>query len=77
MHMIKDIGIWTMINTVVIALGIKALLDSRKREPDTLYLVKQFNKWNVYHINEEAINKLIQCNTTQEIIKIIEWEKLK
>lgn len=75
--MIKDVGIWAMINTVVISLGIKALLDSRKRDSNTLYLVKQFNKWNVYTINEEAIDKLIQCNTTQEIIKIIEWEKLK
>lgn len=75
--MIKDVGIWSMINTVVIAIGIKTLLDSRKRDSNTLYLVKQFNKWNVYAINEEAIDKLIQCNTTQEIIKIIEWEKLK
>lgn len=66
-----------MINTVVIAIGIKALLDSRKRDSNTLYVVKQFNKWNVYYINEEAIEKLLQCNTTQEIIKIIEWEKLK
>lgn len=75
--MIKDIGLWALINTTVIAIGIKALLDSRKRDSNTLYLVKQFNKWNVYTINEEAIDKLIQCNTTQEIIKIIEWEKLK
>lgn len=75
--MIKDIGLWALINTTVIAIGIKALLDSRKRDSSTLYLVKQFNKWNVYTINEEAIDKLIQCNTTQEIIKIIEWEKLK
>lgn len=75
--MIKDIGLWALINTTVIAIGIKALLDSRKRDSNTLYLVKQFNKWNVYTINEEAIEKLIQCNTTQEIIKVIEWEKLK
>ena len=75
--MIKDIGFWALINTTVIAIGIKALLDSRKRDSNTLYLVKQFDKWNVYKINEEAIEKLIQCKTTQEIIKIIEWEKLK
>ena len=75
--MIKDIGIWALINTTVIAIGLKALLDSRKRDSNTLYVVKQFNKWNVYYINEEAIEKLLQCNTTQEIIKIIEWEKLK
>lgn len=75
--MIKDIGIWALINTTVIAIGIKALLDLRKRDSNTLYVVKQFNKWNVYYINEEAIEKLLQCNTTQEIIKITEWEKLK
>ena len=75
--MIKDIGVWALINTTVIAIGLKALLDSRKRDSNTLYVVKQFNKWNVYYINEEAIEKLLQCNTTQEIIKIIEWEKLK
>ena len=75
--MIKDIGVWALINTTVIAIGIKALLDSRKRDSNTLYVVKQFNKWNVYTINEEAIEKLLQCNTTQEIIKITEWEKLK
>lgn len=75
--MIKDIGLWALINTTVIAIGIKALLDSRKRDSNTLYVVKQFNKWNVYTINEESIEKLIQCNTTQEIIKVIEWEKLK
>lgn len=75
--MIKDIGIWALINTTVIAIGLKALLDSRKRDSNTLYVVKQFNKWNVYYINEEAIEKLLQCNTTQEIIKITEWEKLK
>lgn len=75
--MIKDIGLWALINTVVIAIGVKALLDSRKRDSNTLYVVKQFNKWNVYYINEEAIEKLLQCNTTQEIIKITEWEKLK
>ena len=75
--MIKDIGLWALINTTVIAIGIKALLDSRKRDSNTLYLVKQFNKWNVYYINDEAIEKLLQCNTTQEIIKITEWEKLK
>ena len=75
--MIKDIGFWALINTTVIAIGLKALLDSRKRDSNTLYVVKQFNKWNVYYINEEAIEKLLQCNTTQEIIKIIEWEKLK
>ena len=75
--MIKDIGVWALINTTVIAIGIKALLDSRKRDSNTLYLVKQFDKWNVYKINEEAIEKLIQCKTTQEIIRIIEWEKLK
>ena len=75
--MIKDIGVWALINTTVIAIGIKALLDSRKRDSNTLYVVKQFNKWNVYCINEEAIEKLLQCNTTQEIIKITEWEKLK
>lgn len=75
--MIKDIGLWALINTTVIAIGLKALLDSRKRDSNTLYVVKQFNKWNVYYINEEAIEKLLQCNTTQEIIKIIEWEKLK
>ncbi len=75
--MIKDIGLWALINTTVIAIGIKALLDLRKRDSNTLYAVKQFNKWNVYYINEEAIEKLLQCNTTQEIIKIIEWEKLK
>lgn len=75
--MIKDIGFWALINTTVIAIGIKALLDSRKRDSNTLYVVKQFNKWNVYYINEEAIEKLLQCNTTQEIIKITEWEKLK
>ena len=75
--MIKDIGLWALINTTVIAIGIKALLDSRKRDYNTLYVVKQFNKWSVYYINEEAIEKLLQCNTTQEIIKITEWEKLK
>lgn len=75
--MIKDIGLWALINTTVIAVGIKALLDSRKRDSNTLYLVKQFDKWNLYTINDEAIEKLLQCNTTQEIIKIIEWEKLK
>ena len=75
--MTKDIGLWALINTTVIAIAIKALLDSRKRDSNTLYVVKQFNKWNVYYINEEAIDKLLQCNTTQEIIKIIEWEKLK
>ena len=75
--MIKDIGLWALINTTVIAIGIKALLDSRKRNSNTLYVVKQFNKWNVYYINEEAIEKLIQCKTTQEIIRIIEWERLK
>lgn len=75
--MIKDIGVWALINTTVIAIGLKALLDSRKRDSNTLYVIKQFNKWNVYYINEEAIEKLLQCNTTQEIIKIIEWEKLK
>lgn len=75
--MIKDIGFWALINTTVIAIGIKALLDSRKRDSNTLYLVKQFDKWNVYKINEEAIEKLIQCKTTQEIIRIIEWERLK
>ena len=75
--MIKDIGLWALINTTVIAIGIKALLDSRKRDFNTLYVVKQFNKWSVYYINEEAIEKLLQCNTTQEIIKITEWEKLK
>ena len=75
--MIKDIGLWALINTTVIAIGLKALLDSRKRDSDTLYVVKQFNKWNVYTINEEVIEKLIQCKTTQEIYKITEWEKLK
>ena len=75
--MIKDIGLWALINTVLIAIGLKALLDTRKCDSNTLYLVKQFNKWNVYSIKEEAIDKLIQCNTTQEIYKIIEWEKLK
>ena len=75
--MIKDIGLWALINTTVIAIGIKALLDSRKRDSNTLYLIKQFNKWNLYTINDEAIEKLIQCNTTQEVIKLIEWEKLK
>ena len=75
--MIKDIGLRALINTTVIAIGIKALLDSRKHDSNTLYAVKQFNKWNVYYINEEAIEKLLQCNTTQEIIKITEWEKLK
>ena len=75
--MIKDIGVWALINTTVIAIGLKALLDSRMRDSNTLYLVKQFDKWNVYKINEEAIEKLIQCKTTQEIIKITEWEKLK
>ena len=75
--MVKDIGLWALINTTVIALGIKALLDSRKRDSSTLYLVKQFNKWNVYFIKEEAIENLIQCNTIQEIYKITEWEKLK
>lgn len=75
--MIKDIGIWALINTVLIVIGVKALLDSRKRDSNTFYVVKQFNKWNVYYINDEAIEKLLQCNTTQEIIKIIEWEKLK
>ena len=75
--MIKDIGVWALINTTVIAIGLKALLDSRKRDSNTLYVVKQFNKWNVYTIKEEAIDKLIKCNTTQEIYKITEWEKLK
>ena len=75
--MIKDIGLWALINTTVIAIGIKALLDSRKRDSNTLYLVKQFDKWHLYEINEGAIEKLIQCKTTQEIYKIIEWEKLK
>lgn len=75
--MIKDIGLWALINTTVIVIGIKALLDSQKRKSNTLYLIKQFDKWHLYEINEEAINKLIQCNTTQEIIKVIEWERLK
>ena len=75
--MIKDIGIWALINTTVIAIGIKALLDSRKRKSNTLYLIKQFNKWNLYTINDEAIEKLIQCKTTQEIIRVIEWERIK
>ena len=75
--MIKDIGLWALINTTVIAIGLKALLDSRKRDSNTLYLIKQFDKWHLYEINEEAIDKLIQCNTTQEIIRVIEWEKLK
>ena len=75
--MIKDIGIWALINTTVIAIGLKALLDLRKRKFDTLYIVKQFNKWNVYRIKNEGLDKVIQCNTTQEIIKIIEWERLK
>lgn len=75
--MIKDIGIWALINTTVIAIGIKALLDSRKREPNNLYLVKQFNKWNLYSINEKVIDKLINCNTVQSIYKITEWEELK
>ena len=75
--MINDIGLWALINTTVIAIGLKALLDSRKRDSNTLYLVKQFDKWNLYTINDEAIDKIIQCKTTQEIIKIIEWEKLK
>lgn len=75
--MIKDIGLWVLINTTVIAIGIKALLDSRKRDSNTLYFIKQFNKWSVYVINDEVIDKLIQCNTTQEIYKITEWEKLK
>lgn len=75
--MIKDIGLWALINTTVVAIGIKALLDLRKCDSNTLYLVKQFNKWNVYSIKEEAIDKLIQCKTTQEVYKITEWEKLK
>ena len=75
--MTKDIGVWALINTTVIAIGLKALLDSRKRNSDTLYLVKQFNKWNLYNIDDEAIDKFLQCNTVQSIYKIIEWEKLK
>ena len=75
--MIKDIGLWALINTTVIVLGIKALLDLRKRDSNMVYLVKQFNKWNLYAINDEAIEKLIQCKTTQEIYKITDWEKLK
>lgn len=75
--MIKDIGVWALINTTVIAIGLKALLDSRKRDSNTLYLVKQFNKWNLYNIDDEAIDKFLQCNTVQSIYKIIEWEKLK
>ena len=75
--MINNIALWAFINTAVIAIGIKVLLDSRKRDSISLYVVKQFNKWNVYYINDEAIEKLLQCNTTQEIIKITEWEKLK
>lgn len=75
--MVKDIGLWALINTTVIAIGIKALLDLRKRNPNTLYLIKQFDKWHLYEINEEAIDKLLQCNTTQSIIKVTEWEKLK
>lgn len=75
--MIKDIGIWALINTTVIAIGLKALLDLRKRKSDTLYLVKQFNKWNVYRITDEGLDKVIQCNTTQEVIKLIEWERIK
>ncbi len=75
--MVKDIGLWALINTTIIAIGLKALLDSRKRDSNTLYLVKQFDKWHLYEINEEAINKLLQTNTVQSIYKIIEWEKLK
>ena len=75
--MIKDIGLWVLINTTVIAIGLKALLDSRKRDSNTLYLIKQFDKWHLYEIDDEAIDKLLQCNTIQEIYKITEWEKLK
>ena len=77
--MIENVGIWSLLYTIPIVVGLKLLNDSRKFKNNdaVLFLVKQFNKWNVYYINEEAIEKLLQCNTTQEIIKIIEWEKLK
>lgn len=77
--MIENVGIWSLLYTIPIVVSLKLLNDSRKRKnnDEVLYLVKQFNKWNVYYINEEAIEKLLQCNTTQEIIKITEWERLK
>lgn len=76
--MIENVGIWSLLYTIPIVVGLKLLNDSRKSNNDNaLYIVKQFNKWNVYYINEEAIKKLLQCNTVQEIIKITEWEKLK
>lgn len=77
--MIESIGIWSLLYTIPIVVGLKLLNDSRKsmNNDEVLYLVKQFNKWHIYKINDKAIKKLIDCNTIQEIIKITEWERLK
>lgn len=77
--MIENVGIWSLLYTIPIVVSLKLLNDSRKRKnsDEVLYLVKQFNKWQLYKINDNAIEKLIDCNTTQEVIKLIEWEKLK
>ena len=77
--MIENVGIWSLLYTIPIVVSLKLLNDSRKRKnsDEVLYLVKQFNKWQLYKINDNAIEKLIDCNTTQEIIKITEWERLK
>lgn len=77
--MIENVGIWSLLYTIPIVVSLKLLNDSRKRKNSDagLYLVKQFNKWQLYKINDNAIEKLIDCNTTQEVIKLIECEKLK
>lgn len=77
--MVENVGIWSLLYTIPIVVGLKLLNDSRKskKNDNVLYLVKQFNKWNLYKINDNAIEKLIDCNTTQEVIKITEWERLK
>ena len=77
--MIENVGIWSLLYTIPIVVSLKLLNDSRKAKnnDEVLYLVKQFNKWQLYKINDNAIEKLIDCNTTQEVIKLIEWERLK
>lgn len=77
--MIENVGIWSLLYTIPIVVSLKLLNDSRKRKntDEVLYIVKQFNKWQLYKINNNAIEKLIDCNTTQEVIKLIEWERLK
>ena len=77
--MIENLGIWSLLYTLPIVVGLKLLNDSikHKNDDEVLYLVKQFNKWQVYKIDNKAIEKLIDCKTTQEVIKLTEWEKLK